>query len=116
MSVLEHERPGVYSTYDASAVVSAGQATKVIGVAAKAAKGTEKEPVTVTGYTAGVEAFGEDAETPGMSTILRLLFANGASTVVAVRVAENGELADYQAAFAALADHMFRSWYATAPT
>ena len=39
-----------------------------------------------------------------MSTILRLLFANGASTVVAVRVAENGELADYQAAFAALAD------------
>ena len=104
MSVLEHERPGVYSTYDASAVVSAGQATKVIGVAAKAVKGTEKEPVTVTGYTAGVEAFGEDAETPGMSTILRLLFANGASTVVAVRVAENGELADYQAAFAALAD------------
>ena len=104
MSVLEHERPGVYSTYDASAVVSAGQATKIIGVAAKAVKGTEKEPVTVTGYTAGVEAFGEDAETPGMSTILRLLFANGASTVVAVRVAENGELADYQAAFAALAD------------
>lgn len=104
VSVLEHERPGVYSTYDASAVVSAGQATKIIGVAAKAVKGTEKEPVTVTGYTAGVEAFGEDAETPGMSTILRLLFANGASTVVAVRVAENGELADYQAAFAALAD------------
>ena len=64
MSVLEHERPGVYSTYDASAVVSAGQATKIIGVAAKAVKGTEKEPVTVTGYTAGVEAFGEDAETP----------------------------------------------------
>lgn len=54
MSVLEHERPGVYSTYDASAVVSAGQATKIIGVAAKAVKGTEKEPVTVTGYTAGV--------------------------------------------------------------
>ncbi len=104
MSVLEHERPGVYSTYDASAVVSAGQATKVIGVAAKAVKGTEKEPVTVTGYMAGVEAFGEDAEMPGMSTILRLLFANGASTVVAVRVAESGELADYQAAFAALAD------------
>lgn len=104
VSVLEHERPGVYSTYDASAVVSAGQATKIIGVAAKAAKGTEKEPVTVTGYTAGVEAFGEDAEMPGMSTILRLLFANGASTVVAVRVAESGELADYQAAFAALAD------------
>ena len=50
MSVVEHERPGVYSTYDASAVVSAGKAAKIIGVAAKAAKGTEKEPVIVTGY------------------------------------------------------------------
>ena len=58
MSVVEHERPGVYSTYDASAVVSAGKAAKIIGVAAKAAKGTEKEPVIVTGYTAGVEVFG----------------------------------------------------------
>lgn len=49
----------------------------------------------------GVSAFGED-ETPGMSTMLRLLFANGASTVAAVRVAEAGEVADYQAAFDAL--------------
>lgn len=104
MSVVEHERPGVYSTYDASAVVSAGKAAKIIGVASKATKGTEKEPVTVTGYTAGVEFFGEDSETPGMSTILRLLFANGAATVVAVRVAASGQMADYQAAFAALAD------------
>ena len=84
-----HERPGVYSSYDASTVVSAGRAAKVIGVAAKAVKGTAGEVVTLTGYAAGVAAFGEDAaDTPGMSTILRLLFANGASTVAAVRVAE----------------------------
>ena len=39
--------------------------------------------MTLTGYAAGVAAFGEDAaDTPGMSTILRLLFANGASTAV----------------------------------
>ena len=37
-----------------------------------------------------------------MSTILRLLFANGASTVAAVRVAEAGAVTDYQDAFAAL--------------
>ncbi len=37
-----------------------------------------------------------------MSTILRLLFANGASTVAAVRVAEAGAVKDYQDAFAAL--------------
>ena len=98
-----HERPGVYSNYDASAVVSAGQAPRTVGVAAKARKGTENQPVLLTGYTAGVAAFGED-ETAGMSTILRLLFANGASTVCAVRVADAGGQAEYQAAFAALAD------------
>lgn len=101
MSESKHERPGVYSAYDASAVVSAGQAGKTIGVAAKAARGTAGEAVTITGYAAGVAAFGEDT-TPGMSTILRLLFANGAATVVAARVADAGGLADYQEAFEVL--------------
>ena len=98
MSEIRHERPGVYSAYDASAVVSAGQASRAIGVAAKAVRGTVGEAVTVTGYAAGLAAFGEDTE-PGMSTILKLLFANGAATVTAVRVADEGALADYQAAF-----------------
>lgn len=104
MSESKHERPGVYSAYDASAVVSAGQAGKTIGVAAKAVRGTVGEAVLITGYAAGVAAFGEDT-TPGMSTILRLLFANGAATVIAVRVADTGELADYQAAFEGLRKH-----------
>ncbi len=101
MSEIKHERPGVYSVYDASAVYSAGQAVRTIGVAAKASAGTVGETVTVTGWTGGVAVFGEDT-VPGMSTILRLLFANGASAVEAVRVAEEGTLADYQAAFEAL--------------
>ena len=90
---MRHERPGVYSAYDASAVVSAGQASRAIGVAAKAVRGTVGEAVTVTGYAAGLAAFGEDTE-PGMSTILKLLFANGAATVTAVRVADEGALED----------------------
>ena len=101
MSEMKHERPGVYSVYDASAVVTAGRGNKTVGVAAKAVRGTVGEAVTVTGYTAGVAAFGEDV-TPGMSTILRLLFSNGAATVVAVRVAEEGALEDYEAAFEVL--------------
>lgn len=101
MNESKHERPGVYSSYDTSAVVSAGRASKTVGVAAKAARGTVGEVVTVTGYAVGVTVFGEDT-TPGMSSILRLLFANGAATVAAVRVADSGELADYQAAFDAL--------------
>lgn len=105
MSEMRHERPGVYSVYDASSVTSAGQAAKRIGVAALAVKGTANTAVTLTGYGAGVEAFGEDgADTPGMSTLLKLLFANGASTVYAVRVGAGGGLEAYQAAFAALAN------------
>ena len=105
MSEMRHERPGVYSVYDASSVTSAGRAAKRIGVAALAVKGTANTAVTLTGYGAGVEAFGEDgADTPGMSTLLKLLFANGASTVYAVRVGAGGGLEAYQAAFAALAN------------
>lgn len=103
VSEMRHERPGVYSVYDASSVTSAGRAAKRIGVAALAVKGTANTAVTLTGYGAGVEAFGEDGtDKPGMSTLLKLLFANGASTVYAVRVAADGDLAAYQAAFAAL--------------
>ena len=105
MSEMRHERPGVYSVYDASSVTSAGRAAKRIGVAALAVKGTANTAVTLTGYGAGVEVFGEDgADTPGMSTLLKLLFANGASTVYAVRLDAGGGLEAYQAAFAALAN------------
>ncbi len=101
MSETKHERPGVYSVYDASAVVSAGRAPRTIGVAARAAKGIAGQAVTLTGYAAGIAAFGEDT-VPGMSTLLRLLFANGASAVLAVRVADTGTAADYQTAFGVL--------------
>ena len=100
MSIL-HERPGVYSVYDTSSVVSGRQAVQAIGVAAKAAKGDAGRAVTLTGWAAGAAAFGEDTA-PGMGTILRLLFENGASTVTAVRVADEGAVEDYQRAFAAL--------------
>lgn len=104
MSTIVHERPGVYSSYDASSVVSGGTGARTVGVAARAVRGTVGAPVTLTGYAAGVAAFGEDSsERAGMSTLLRLLFSNGATTVTAVRVAETGTLTDYQEAFNALA-------------
>ena len=101
MSEMKHERPGVYSVYDASAVVAAGRGNKTVGVAAKAVRGTVGEAVVLTSYTAGVAAFGEET-VPGMSAILRLLFANGTATIVAVRVADEGTLSDYEAAFEVL--------------
>lgn len=102
--MIVHERPGVYSSYDAAAVITGGTAGKTIGVAAKAVRGTVGEVVTLTGYAACVAAFGEDAaDKPGLSALARLLFANGASSVAAVRVADAGGAADYQSAFDALA-------------
>ena len=75
------------------------RAVRGIGAAAKSASGTPGVPVTLTSYEAGLSAFGEDAPgAPGMSTLLRLLFLGGASTVTAVAV--EGE--DYAGAFAAL--------------
>ena len=96
-----HERPGVYSAYDTSSVVSGKRAVQAIGVAAKAAKGDVGRAVTVTGYAAGAAVFGEE-ETPGMSVLLRLLFTGGASSVTAVRVADEGTAEDYRRAFNAL--------------
>ena len=99
MNQITHERPGVYSSYDASAVIRGGRASHVIGAAAKSTGGAVGVPVTLTSYEAGLSAFGEDAAgSPGMSTLLKLLFQNGASTVVAVAVEEE----DYAAAFSAL--------------
>ena len=99
MKTIIHERPGVYSSYDASAVIRGGRAVRVIGAAAHSVSGTANTPITLTSYEAGVSAFGEDAaDSPGMSTLLKLLFQNGAATVVAAAVEDD----DYAAAFAAL--------------
>lgn len=99
MKHIIHERPGVYSSYDASASVRGNRAVHVVGVAAKSISGTANMVVRLTSYEMGVSSFGEDvAGTPGMSTILKLLFQGGASTVAAVKV-DGG---DYAAAFAAL--------------
>ncbi len=104
MSTILHERPGVYSSYDASSVIRGGRAVRTVGVAAKAASGSANAPVTLLSYEQGVSAFGEDASgTAGMSTLLRLLFQGGASQVVAVAVGQDGEGGDdYESAFAAL--------------
>ena len=99
MRSIIHERPGVYSSYDASSAVWGGRAVRTIGVAAKSTSGTANAVIRLTSYEMGLSAFGEDAAgSPGMSTILRLLFLGGASTVAAVKVDDG----DYAAAFAAL--------------
>lgn len=104
MSTIVHERPGVYSSYDASTVVSGGTGCKTVGVAAMSTGGKVGVVVELTSFAAGVAAFGEDAAgSPGMTSILKLLFQNGVTEIMAVRVSSSGALSDYQAAFDALA-------------
>jgi len=101
MSNIIHERPGVYSSYGASSVIRGGRAARVVAAAAKSTAGTPNVPVLLTSYESGIAAFGEDAAgSPGMSTLLRLLFLGGASSVVAVAVDKN----DYESAFAAIGE------------
>lgn len=105
MNSTIHERPGVYSSYDASSILSGEQAGKTVGVAAIAAEGNADEVVLLHSYAEGVEAFGEDAAgTHGMAAILKLLFANGAGAVKAVVVAVEDDEADYESAFALLGE------------
>lgn len=106
MNSTIHERPGVYSSYDASSVVSASAAAKTIGAAAVATKGTANKVELITSYEEGKSVFGEDASgVYGMSTLLKFLFANGAGAVKAVAVGKDeSEEKDYASAFAVLSD------------
>lgn len=100
MNSTIHERPGVYSSYDASSIVSGSAAGKTVGVAAIAAGGDAGEVITLHSYAEGLSTFGEDAEhAPGMAAMLKLLFCNGAGCVKAVAVADTGTVSDYEAAF-----------------
>ncbi len=103
-STVMHERPGVYSSYDASTAISGGGAKKVVGVAAKAAKGEPGQVVWLTSYAAGVAAFGEDSGGASMAALLRLLYLNGAASVAAVAVGGTGTKEEYTAAFGLLAE------------
>lgn len=94
MSILYHERPGVYSDYDASSVTATGQTERVIALVgvSEAKAGL----YTVTSYASGKETFGEKSE---LGRMLYLAYRNGAGTVLAYPVAEDTEEA-YRTAFA----------------
>ena len=91
MSTIIHERPGVYSSYDASTVIRSGAGSKVVGIAAQAGTGDTSAVTLLTSYAAGAAAFGE---TGAMAPLLRLLFQNGATAVKAVRVESSTAYAD----------------------
>ena len=96
MSMTNHERPGVYSSYDASAVVSSSASGRAVGVAAICAKGEVGTLYRLSRYEEAVTAFGQEES---LSQLVRLLFLNGASAVAAVPVSDES---GYSEAFALL--------------
>ena len=88
MNVTVHQRPGVYSAYDASSVVSGSGGGKQVGLVAVNTKATANEVKIVTSYDGAVNAFGQGT----MAELIRLALKNGAGSVAAVPIA-SGEIA-----------------------
>ena len=94
MSLVYHERPGVYSSYDASSVIGRGTTERVIALVGKAE--AKAGLYRLHSYSEAKEAFGEASE---LGRMAKIAYQNGAGTVLASPVAADA-LADYQAAFA----------------
>jgi len=99
MSISAHERPGVYSTYGASAVLSGSAGRKRVGLAARTGQ-ESLDSRSITRYEDAVAAFGiETGE--NVTALVRLLLQNGAVEVVVFPV-EGEELSGYRSAFTAM--------------
>ena len=98
MSMTTHERPGVYSSYEASTLVTGNEGAKVVGLAVLSEEGTPGTAVLVTSYSQAAEEFGSEDKA---AVLARTILENGAAGVAVVPVA-NETKTDYQAAFTAL--------------
>jgi len=84
MSVTTHERPGVYSSYDASSIIGGKDGNKTVGLVAVSTAAQANIAVTVTSYEEAMTTFGEgDA-----AELVRLALKNGAGAVVVVPTAD----------------------------
>lgn len=99
MNLTTHERPGVYSSYDASTLVRGSGGHQIVGLAAINSVASAGVPITVTSYEAAVSAFGSQEGKQDMAELIRVALLNGAAAVVAVPVADEE---GYEAAFEAL--------------
>ncbi len=99
MSISVHQRPGVYSSYDASAVVSGRGSGRLVGLVGVNTRAEAGKVQVITSYDRAVEIFGSGGG-EDMAELIRLALKNGACGVAAVPVAD-GE--GYEEAFAVLA-------------
>ena len=97
MSITIHERPGVYSSYDASTVISSSGSGRTVGLVGVWTQGETGKLVTLNRYEDGATQFGGEEN---LTKLVQVLFRNGAAKVLAVPVSGQE---DYQGAFDLLA-------------
>ena len=105
ITATTHERPGVYSSYDASSLIAASaDGGKVAVIAVMDGMDGEKDPKTVYQWTSYSKAVADVGECT-LSRLARLAIRNGAGTVYGVPVehAEGDDGEHYETAFAAMA-------------
>lgn len=96
MSITVHERPGVYSSYAASAALGASGGRRNVGLAVRMDE-ADKSMWKISRYEQAVAAFGPEAE-DNAAVLCRLLLQNGAAQVVVFPV-KGDDTAAYQTAF-----------------
>lgn len=84
VTITNHERPGVYSVYDASSLVR-GKGVKQAALIALAGSGDGKTAYPWYTYAQAVETLTEEGE---MTELVRLLFLNGAAAVFGIPVSD----------------------------
>ena len=99
MSISVHQRPGVYSSYEASSLVSGGGMGRMVGLAAVTAAVPAGTLQTVTSYDRAAALFGTEGS-EGPAELIRLALKNGAAGVT---VAPAAGPEGYEEAFALLA-------------
>ena len=75
MNHIIHERPGVYSSYDASTVVSGRGTGRLVGLAAVNTQAEAGVAKTITSYDRAVAAFGSSGA-EDMAELIRLALKN----------------------------------------
>ena len=97
MSMTIHERPGVYSSYDASTVISGSGGSSTVGLVGLVSEGESGKLYTLNRYEDAVTQFGQEEN---LTKLVQVLFRNGAAKVVAAPVSGQE---NYQGAFDLLA-------------
>ncbi len=102
-----HERPGVYSSFDASSVVYGGGTGQTVGAVGWVPSGTAGVATQFTSAAAAEALYGASVSEISLAELVRMALRNGAASVIAVPAAVGANTpatADYTSALAVLAN------------